>query len=551
MGRMGCLARRSSWMLLPTFNARCMSSSRAELAASGEGPSRMGKRKKGASELTPILADVQTSEPSEPQDILDQARPEDLLDDAMLPEGAIKAGPLAKKMWSCARRGVRSEEVWARFAQRVLMTGTLIGATDISLMFRAFARIKYRDTRALDTLSPFILRHIDSFHTEELVLLLLAHKKLEYERTDNLHLLLNAICQRKAEWTGKDVALTSNAVAHFYIYRPRFWRLAAISLMRLVWTMNPLELTILVSAMARVDRRDEQALIMIAKMCRRCAQRHLFSQETLATAMNAFAKLDFNNVKLAKAFEDAAIKKLDRAIEMGPQYRRSGSLRDQDVFDLQALVLLFRTLVALVGTSDDVAEKLLTLLAWSKDELSDYQRRVLKPTSVAFRRLHPLLLKHLSLECRDALHTFETTQVKIGTFESRWMREVRGTLRKMDVAVELKPLIDDQVLDIWLPVSKAVVCAVGPYGYYAGTTDRTAYSKLHQRTLEMEGYVCMTVPYFEWAELKTEEDKMVYLWSLGRKSAGKGKKGKTSSEVSPAAEQPLLSDLSDLGEANL
>lgn len=38
-----------------------------------------------------------------------------------------------------------------------------------------------------------------------------------------------------------------------------------------------------------------------------------------------------------------------------------------DVFDLQALVLMFRSLVALVGTSDDVAEKILTLLAWSKD----------------------------------------------------------------------------------------------------------------------------------------------------------------------------------------
>ena len=524
-----------------------MASGRAALAASEPLPTRSSRKshRKGA-ELTPILADVETTDP---EDILGQARPEDLLGDAS--DGSLQAGPLAKKMWKCARRGVRSEEVWARFAQRVLMTGTLIGATDISLMFRAFARIKYRDDRALDTLSPFILRHVDSFNTEELVLLLLAHKKLEYERTDNLHLLLNVICQRKDEWSGKDVALTSNAVAHFYIYRPRFWRLAAMSLNRLVWTMNPLELTILVAAMARVDRRDEQALIMLAKMCRRCAQRHLFSQETLATAINAFAKLDFNNVKLAKAFEDAAIKKLNRALDMGPQYRRSGSLRDHDVFDLQALVLLFRSLVALVGTSDDVAEKLLILLAWSKDEVNDYQRRVLKPTSVSFRRLHPLLFRQLSRECRDALHVFENTQVQITTFESRWMREVRSTLRKMDITVELKALIDDQVLDLWLPVSKAVVCTVGPYGYYAGTTDRTAYSKLHQRTLELEGYVCMTVPYYEWADLKTEEDKMVYLWSLGRKSAGGGKKGKVSSEVSPAAEQPLQSDLSDLGEAIL
>ena len=204
----------------------------------GFGEQRMRRKKGASSELSPILAEVETEqrEAQAAQDILDQARPEDLLEVSASDEGSgLKAGPLAKKMWSCARRGVRSEEVWARFAQRVLMTGTLIGATDISLMFRAFARIKYRDARALDTLSPFILRHIDSFNTEELVLLLLAHKKLEYERTDNLHLLLNVLCQRREEWTGKDVALISNAVAHFYIYRPRFWRLAAMSLNRLVW----------------------------------------------------------------------------------------------------------------------------------------------------------------------------------------------------------------------------------------------------------------------------------------------------------------------------
>lgn len=103
--------------------------------------------------------------------------------------------------------------------------------------------------------------------------------------------------------------------------------------------------------------------------------------------------------------------------------------------------------------------------------------------------------------------------------------------------------------DIWMPASNAVVCTVGPYGYYAGTTDRTAYSKMHQRILELEGYVCLTVPYFEWAELKTDEDKMVYLWSLGRKAAG-SKKGQVSSEAHPAEiVEAFRSDLTDAGEA--
>lgn len=120
--------------------------------------------------------------------------------------------------------------------------------------------------------------------------------------------------------------------------------------------------------------------------------------------------------------------------------------------------------------------------------------------------MHPELFRKLSRENREALHSFETTQVQVKTKESRWMAELRRTLRKMDLTAELKSLIDDQVLDIYLPVSKAVVCAVGPYGYYAGSTERTAYSKMHQRILELEGLKCMAVPYFEWAELKTDEE---------------------------------------------
>merc|ERR1719150_424174 len=100
---------------------------------------------------------------------------------------------------------------------------------------------------------------------------------------------------------------------------------------------------------------------------------------------------------------------------------------------------------------------------------------------------------------------------------------------------------------MFLPTSNSVVMTVGPYSYYTSSTHRTAYSKLHQRLLEMEGYSCMVVPYYEWSELKTEEDKMVYLWSLGRRAAATKASGVEGRDVQPAVlpDEMLKSDLSD------
>lgn len=471
-----------------------------------------------------------------------------------------RVSELARRMWRLARAGNRDERVWARYSQRVLTSSAMIGAMDVVLIFQAFARIKYRNKKVLDALTPFLLRHVDEFSLQDLALLLNAHKKLEFERVDNIRLLLGALCAKHEDWLGRTIALAANAVAFFYVYEPRFWKMVGHSLHKLVWTMNPLELSNLVSAMARVDRRDGRALVLIARMCRRCAARHLFSQETLAVTMNAFAKLDFNHVKLAKVFEDAAVVKIDQALALGPDYRKS-SLWGVDVFDVQALVMVTHSLVCLVGTSDEVIEKLLTLVTWSSKEVGNYQRRALKTTCLVLRRQHRELLARVRPEVRDALYIFEKAPVKVAAFESRWCAEVRRTLVKMGIKAEAKSIVDDQMFDIYLPASKAAVYPIGPYGHYANTTHRTALSKLHQRLLEMEGYTCLTVPYYEWSELKTEEDKMVYLWSLGRRAAarkeeardGADGRGVFSAEAAPyfAPESDLQSDCGEIGEHGL
>lgn len=452
-----------------------------------------------------------------------------------------RAGPLAKKMWNTARRNVRSEEVWARFSSRVLMTCTFMTVRDVSLIFFAYARVKYRDTKVLGTVSPFLLRHATEFTATELVLLLNAHKKLEYDRLDNMHLLLDLLCRRSDDWTEFDVSLAANAVSYYYIHKPRFWALLARKLPKLVWKMSPLNLSNVVSSLARVDRRDRRQLALLARLCRKCALGNLFGQETLSTTVNSFAKLDFNHSRLSKAFEDAILVKLNQALELGPTYRASSL--SEDVFDVQSLSRLLFVLVCLVGASDAVVTKLLTLITWSRGEVSQHQLRVLRTMSLVLQKQRPDLCGLLDRNVRDTLIHFSKASVNLTHIESRWGRELRHTLTTMKMTVELKPLVDPQVCDIWLPSSSAVVIPVGPFNFYADTTHRTAYSKLHQRLLEMSGYSVLVVPYYEWSELKTEEDKMVYLWSMGRRAAARDSSEGSQPEI---VDDRITSDLSDV-----
>lgn len=48
-----------------------------------------------------------------------------------------------------------------------------------------------------------------------------------------------------------------------------------------------------------------------------------------------------------------------------------------------------------------------------EENAEDYQRRVLKPTSLAFRHLHPQAFRRLSRENREALHVFQNTKAEV------------------------------------------------------------------------------------------------------------------------------------------
>lgn len=74
---------------------------------------------------------------------------------------------------------------------------------------------------------------------------------------------------------------------------------------------------------------------------------------------------------------------------------------------------------------------------------------------------------------------FDRSSALVEKYELWWCRELRNTLKKMDVETELKPLVDDQVFDVFLPQSNVVVMFMGFYSYYMSTTNRIVYSKFY------------------------------------------------------------------------
>lgn len=65
----------------------------------------------------------------------------------------------------------------------------------------------------------------------------------------------------------------------------------------------------------------------------------------------------------------------------------------------------------------------------------------------------------------------------------------------------------------------------------------------------MVGHIVLTILYYEWSELRLEEDKMVYLWSLGRRSAAGEKRTDEAGSSSPAVvTEDLVSEASDMDD---
>ena len=385
-------------------------------------------------------------------------------------------------------------------------------------------------------MNPLILKHLGDFTVHGLATILAAFKKLEYRKLDTIHLIVNQFTLNKEKWTCHDISLATNAVSWFYIYQPEFWTLACERTCQTQGTdqFTPLGVALTVSSMARVDKRNLPALLVLARQFVHHCTNHLCSQEVLAVALNGFAKLGWNFSPEAETdILTAVLKKAHAALALPENDRLLG--RSNDTFDVQALTLTLHALVGLWSESRQISQLRLdcvtALLALAaplssqrQSAVTGYQFRKLKQVNAILRGDDNWNFPSLPRELILFLDWVKRAECKgLGRRERpRWANEAFLLLRdSLKARVSRSPCpYDPQAEQVVIkPVdggSPVVLDCVGPFGYYADTTILTAASKLRHRLMRMQGSRPLIIPYFEWRELKSDDDKTVYLYSRGR-----------------------------------
>lgn len=121
-------------------------------------------------------------------------------------------------------------------------------------------------------------------------------------------------------------------------------------------------------------------------------------------------------------------------------------------------------------------------------------------------------------DLKEFLRYIQDTPLKIVDKSSRWGEDVSKTLDFMKIDHNTNLYIQELYADIVFKDSKVVIKCTGPYNYYAYSKRMTAFAKLNIKLLELKGYTVIVIPFFEWSELRSLEEKVERLYQLGREA---------------------------------
>ena len=441
---------------------------------------------------------------------------------------------LAKQIWKCSKRSIRSPEVWSNFSKQIVSNSAYLTPRDVSVVVQSFARISYRDDKMLSSIVPVILKHAHEFSVRELVTILSSFRKLEIEKSRTIpasciHLIVNEITIRASEWTAIDVPLIANSVAWFSIFENSVWKKIEKKTLSLIREISPLGLSLIVTSLAKLDFRNERILGAVSRAFTKpsesseSARQEPMKQESLATLINGFGKLDWNPRGLSEYIESELIQILTS--QVGASF-----------FDTQSKILVLHALFAhrfryleetLTENQVAIFEILTDGVVESKEELNSDQIEKLSQVVA--------ILDGRYSEIQTSAKRLKSLVLPEGKGSSRypvklprWEYEVFRVLRDKMHAKVKKIKIGNSGVVLIDSVDNGVVIVncLGPFQHYLGSTKRTSASWIRKESIEwklrQEGrkdLKFIEIPFYLWNELKSDKDKIMFLMARGRQAA--------------------------------
>lgn len=438
---------------------------------------------------------------------------------------STSSSSLAKQIWKASVRSVRSPSIWETYSKQVVSQVPFLGPRDIATVIHSFARVKFRDDKLLGSLVPSILKNMDEFSVRELVDILSSFRKLEYSRLDCLDLMVNQLVLKANEWNEMDCALIANGMGYFRVFDRSIWRCIEkiITVKKRGGDLDfcSLGIGLIVGALAKLDMRNERILKRLSRALvqNQTSRPQLMKQESFAVILHGFYKLDWTEDYMLNQFLEDQISALLEENE------------SVDFFDNQSICMILHALFCyrLADQRTSLTPQQSEILTLGVSKLAGQEQW--DPSPDQRKRLEDLVTLY-ETETRELkkklIITRKDVKKKISIKLPRWEYEVLRILKdKMQVPVKRKNRKvggrTDMVIISPHDDSKVVVIlCLGPFQYYADSTKRTSCSKLLRLTLEAGKNNVIEIPFFIWNELKTDQDKIMYLYSLGRRALAGG-----------------------------
>ena len=446
---------------------------------------------------------------------------------------------LAKQIWKASMRSVRVDSLWNDFGKRVSAQLPLLAPRDVATIVHSFARIKWRDDKLLSSISPSILKHIDTFTVREIVHILSAFRKLEYTKLDCIDLLLNQLVLQSSDWNAVDVALIANSLGWFRIFDDHVWRSIEKYIVRNSGEFSPLGASLVIGALSKLDIRNERILRRLGNQLVSGQAGGVFKQESFAILLHGFYKLKWDKDFNLNLFFEHQLRDI---LQSGDEY-----------FDMQSLCMILHSLFCYRLLSESVLTDIQSKILKSGVSQVLNKSKVAKLSVDQYKRLDELCfigrkwdIPELTVLRKEVLRNLDKDYSKTrGHKLPRWEYEVYRILKdKMHASVSKR--VRNGRTDIFVKPSaggeEVCVLCLGPFQYYANSTKRTATSFLNR---ELVNRKCIEIPFFIWNELKTDQDKLMFLYSQGRRVEKFGEKlNDTQIERSSDVDDELLAETS-------